>query len=81
MPYDDFFFLFRNRADVEGLSSEELELMEVAVEALTAILQHPHTHKYRSHVMKHSSNILEKFNKILDAESASPDHNKVILSI
>lgn len=55
--------------------------MEVAVEALTAILQHPHTHKYRSHVMKHSSNILEKFNKILDAESASPDHNKVILSI
>lgn len=71
------FFFDRNRADPEGMSSEEIEFTETTLEALTAIMQHPHTLKYRTYVVKHASNMLEKFTKILDAEKTSTDPNKV----
>lgn len=57
---------------------EELEISEMTTEALNAIMQRPSTRKYRSHVMKHTANILEKFGKILDAERSAPDPNKVL---
>lgn len=69
---------FRNREDPEGLSTEELELTEVTLEGLTAVVQHPNTHKYRNYIMKHTSNILEKFIKILQTEKTSSDPNKVV---
>lgn len=59
------------------MSSEEIDFTETTLEALTAIMQHPHTHKYRTYVVKHASNILEKFTKILDTERTSTDPNKV----
>lgn len=59
------------------MSSEEIELTETTLEALTAIMQHPHTHKYRNYVVKHAANMLEKFTKILDAEKTNADSNKV----
>lgn len=68
---------FRNKTDSEGLSCEEIELSEVTVEALTAIMQHPHTNKYKNHVTKYAAQILYKFEKILDAERNLPELNKV----
>lgn len=68
---------YRNKSDADGLSGEEIELSEVTVEALTAIIQHPHTHKYKNHVTKYAAQILYKFEKILDAERNMPELNKV----
>lgn len=63
--------------DPECMSSEEMELMEVTVEALTAIIQHPHTNRYQGLVMKCSADMLYKFEKILECERNSPECNKV----
>lgn len=68
---------FRNRADAEGMSLEELEITEMTTEALNAIMQRPSTRKYRSHVIKHTANFLDKFGKVLGAERANSDPNKV----
>ncbi|XP_017777342.1 PREDICTED: importin-13 [Nicrophorus vespilloides] len=73
-------FVYWNRIDPEGMSSEEMELTEVTLEALTAVIQHPHTSKYKSYILKHSANILEKFNKILETETGNPEPNKDILT-
>lgn len=54
-----------------------MELTEVTLEGLTAVVQHPNTHKYRSYIMKHTAIILEKFTKILQTEKTNPDPNKV----
>lgn len=59
------------------MSCEETELTEVTIEALTAIIQHPNTHKFKSYVAKYASCILEQFTKILDTERNSTDMNKV----
>lgn len=59
------------------MSSEEIELIEVCVEALTAIIQHPHTNKYKNHITKYGANVLYKFDKILDAERNNTEMNKV----
>jgi hypothetical protein len=59
------------------MSSEEMELTEVTVEALTAIIQHPHTNRYKNHVMKCSADMLYKFEKILENERNSLESNKV----
>lgn len=75
--FRDSYFFFRNREDPEGLSTEELELTEATLEALTAVVQHPNTHKYKNYVLKHTENILEKFSKILQAEGSNNDQNKV----
>lgn len=61
------------------MSLEELEITEMTTEGLNAIMQRPSTRKYRSHVMKHTANILEKFGKILEAERNSLDSNKVFV--
>lgn len=66
-----------NRADPEGMSLEELEITEMTTEALNAIMQRPSTRKYRSHVIKHTANFLEKFGRVLEAERTNPDPNKV----
>lgn len=63
------------------MSLEELEITEMTTEALNAIMQRPSTRKYKSHVMKHTSNIMEKFSKILDAERTNVDPNKVYLAL
>ncbi|CAH2016898.1 unnamed protein product [Acanthoscelides obtectus] len=39
------------------LMPEEMDVMETAVEALTAIIQHPHTHRYKNNVTKYAANI------------------------
>lgn len=59
------------------MSLEELEITEMTTEALNTIMQRPSTRKYRSHVIKHTANFLEKFGKILDVERTSSDPNKV----
>lgn len=59
------------------MSSEEIELTEVTVEAVTAIVQHPHTMRYKNHLMKCSADMLYKFEKILDYERNHPEGNKV----
>lgn len=61
------------------MNSEELEITEMTTEALNVVMQRPSTRKYRSHVMKHTANILRKFGAILEAERVSLDPNKVIL--
>lgn len=62
------------------MSSEEMELTEMTVEALTAIIQHPHSTRYKNHVLKYSADMLYKFDKILDCESNSPESNKDIVA-
>lgn len=57
---------------------EEEELIEVTVEAITTIIQHPHTHKYKNHVKKYAAQILYKFDKILETERNQQEMNKVI---
>lgn len=54
-----------------------MDLIEITVEALTAVFQHPHTHKYKNHVFKYAAQILGKFDKILDVERNQQDMNKV----
>lgn len=73
-------FVYWNRSDPECMSAEEMELIEVTLEALTAVVQHPHTTKYPGYVMKHTTNILDKFNKILNNEKASAELNKDIMT-
>ncbi|XP_022917881.1 importin-13 [Onthophagus taurus] len=73
-------FVYWHRSDPEGMSSEEMELAEVALETLTTIIQHPHTHKYKNHIIKHTADMMEKFSKILEAERNALDPNKDILA-
>ncbi|KAL3269998.1 hypothetical protein HHI36_009055 [Cryptolaemus montrouzieri] len=73
-------FVYWNRSDPEGLSLEEVELMEVTVETLSAIVQHPNTCKYRNHVNKFCANMLYKFQKILAMERCCEDPNKDVVS-
>ncbi|CAH1165774.1 unnamed protein product [Phyllotreta striolata] len=73
-------FVYWNKSDPEGLSCDEMDLIEVTVEALTAVFQHPHTHKYKTHVFKYAAQILEKFDKILDVERNQQDMNKDIVA-
>lgn len=67
----------RNRTDQEEMASEEMEVAEVTLEALTAVVHHPNTHKYRNYIMKHTADMLNKFTKILDSERNSSDPNNV----
>lgn len=67
----------RNRSDPEEMASEEMEVAEVTLEALTAVVHHPNTHKYRNYIMKHTANMLGKFMKILDMERSLSDPNNV----
>lgn len=55
-----------------------MELSEVALEALTAIAQHPNTAKYEHHLTKFAANVMYKFEKIFEAEMRCNDLNKVI---
>ncbi|EFA09709.1 importin-13 [Tribolium castaneum] len=73
-------FAYWNKTDPECMSPEEMELMEVTVEALTTIIQHPHTNRYHNHVMKCSADMLYKFEKILECERNSPESNKDIVA-
>ncbi|XP_018575465.1 importin-13 [Anoplophora glabripennis] len=73
-------FVYWNKSDADGLSGEEIELSEVTVEALTAIIQHPHTNKYKNHITKYAAQILYKFDKILDAERNLPELNKDVVA-
>lgn len=56
---------------------EEEELIEVTIEAITTIIQHPHTHKYKNLIKKFAEQILFKFEKILDSETNQQEMNKV----
>lgn len=56
---------------------EEEELIEVTIEAITTIIQHPQTYKYKTLVKKYAEQILFKFEKILDAETNQQEMNKV----
>lgn len=58
--------------------TEELDVIEIAVEALTSIIDHPQTHKFRNHVKKYAAQILDKFGKILDVERNQHELNKVL---
>lgn len=73
-------FVYWNRCDPEGLFSEEMELTEVTLEAISSIIQHPQTHKYRTYVIKHTSSMLESFSKILEVERVNSDQNKDIVN-
>lgn len=70
--------IFRNKSDPDGLIGEEEELIEVTVEALTTIIQHPHTYKYKNLVKKYAAQILYKFEKILETETTQQEMNKVV---
>lgn len=74
------YFIYWNKEDPECLNSEELEVAEVALEAITSVVQHPNTHKYHNYVIKLTENILYKFSKILKCEHANSDPNKDILT-
>lgn len=58
-----------------------MELSEVTVEALTAIVQHPHTTKYKFYVTKFAANVLYKFEKIIETERSSSELNKVNIDV
>ncbi|XP_050507704.1 importin-13 [Diabrotica virgifera virgifera] len=73
-------YVYWNKSDPEGLSGDEMDLMEITVEALTAIFQHPNTHKYKNHVFKYAAQILHKFDKILDVERNQQDMNKDVVA-
>nr|CAH7738201.1 unnamed protein product [Callosobruchus chinensis] len=73
-------FVYWNKTDPDGLMPEEMDVMETAVEALTAVIQHPNTHRYKNHVTKYAANILYKFEKILDAERSLPELNKDVVA-
>ncbi|XP_060533437.1 importin-13 [Cylas formicarius] len=73
-------FVYWHKGDPECLSGEEIELTEVTVEALTAVIQHPHTTRFRNSVNKHAASILYKFEKILDAERSCNDLNKDVVA-
>lgn len=73
-------FVYWSRSDPEEMASEEMEVAEVTLEALTAVVHHPNTHKYRNYIMKHTANMLGKFIKILDMERNSSEPNNDIMS-
>ncbi|KAB0794665.1 hypothetical protein PPYR_11504 [Photinus pyralis] len=73
-------YVYWNRQEAECLSSEELELTETAIEALSSIMLQPQTLKFNTYVLKHTRNILEKFGKILQTESLTGDSNKDIIA-
>ncbi|CAG9822067.1 unnamed protein product [Phaedon cochleariae] len=73
-------FVYWNKRDPEGLSCDEMDAIETTVEALTSIIQHPHTHKYKNHVLKYTAQILYSFDKILDIERNQQDMNKDIIA-
>ncbi|CAH0554758.1 unnamed protein product [Brassicogethes aeneus] len=73
-------FVYWQNSDHEDVSMEEMELTEVTVEALNAIMQHPHTFKYKNHVTKYGASMLYKFQRILDTERNSSDCNKDIVA-
>lgn len=73
-------FVYWNRCDPEGMFSEEMELTEVTLEAISSIIQHPHTHKYRTYVIKHTETMLNSFSKILQVERQNADQNKDIVN-
>lgn len=73
-------YVYWNRLEADCMSSEELELTEVAIEALSSIMLQPQTPKYTKYVLTHTSNILEKFGKILEQESQTGDPNKDIVA-
>lgn len=71
------FYVCRNRSVLSGMTSEEIELTEMTIETLTTVVQHPHSHRYKKHILAFTTQILEKFGKILDIERNSQDPNKV----
>ncbi|KAK9881689.1 hypothetical protein WA026_017206 [Henosepilachna vigintioctopunctata] len=73
-------FVYWNKSEPEGLSPEEMELMEVTIEALTAVIELPQTYKYKTYVNEFTVSMLFKFQKILMAEKVSPEPNKEVLS-
>ncbi|KAF5307676.1 hypothetical protein FQR65_LT06731 [Abscondita terminalis] len=73
-------YVYWNRLEAECLSPEELELTEVAIEALSSIMLQPQTLKYTKYVLTHTSNILDKFGKILEHECQTGDPNKDIVA-
>ncbi|KAF5269678.1 hypothetical protein FQA39_LY08601 [Lamprigera yunnana] len=73
-------YVYWNRLEVECMSSEELDLTEVAIEALSAVMLQPQTMNYPKHVLTHTSNILDKFGKILENECQIGDPNKDIVA-
>ncbi|KAF2883130.1 hypothetical protein ILUMI_23047 [Ignelater luminosus] len=73
-------YVYWNKTETESMSSEEMELTEVVLEALSSIMSQPQTHKYTRHILRHTSNILNKFGKILEKERQSADPNKDIIS-
>lgn len=66
-----------SRTDPDGMSSDEIELTEAAIEALTAMMSHPFTHKYPSIVIKNLTDMLDNFMKIIEIEQHNKDQNKV----
>ncbi|KAF7279174.1 hypothetical protein GWI33_007585 [Rhynchophorus ferrugineus] len=73
-------FVYWNKTDPECLSGEEIELLEIAVEALTSIVQHPSTSKFPDYVTKYTQNILFKFEKIIEAEKNADELNKDVVA-
>ncbi|XP_066144032.1 importin-13 [Euwallacea fornicatus] len=73
-------YVYWNKSDPECLSGEEMELSEVAVEALTAIVQHPDTSKYTYNVTKFVASMLYKFEKIIDTEIQTSSLNKDVIT-
>ncbi|KAL1494258.1 hypothetical protein ABEB36_009882 [Hypothenemus hampei] len=73
-------YVYWNKSDPECLSAEEIELSEVTTEALTAILRHPLSCKFKFHINKFAVNVLYKFQKIIDNELQSSEINKDVLA-
>ncbi|XP_018334256.1 importin-13 isoform X2 [Agrilus planipennis] len=73
-------FIYWCSEDSDGMASEEMDLIEVTLEALSSIILHPQTYKYKSYVSRHATNFLQNFNKILEKERHSPNSNKDIVA-
>lgn len=73
-------FVYWNKSDPEGLSCDEMDLIEITVEALTAVFQLPHAHQYKSYVFKYAAQIIPEFDKILDVERNQQDMNKDVVA-
>nr|XP_023016912.1 importin-13 [Leptinotarsa decemlineata] len=73
-------FIYWNRSDPDGLVMEEMDLIEVTLEALVGIIQHPYTSRFKNHILKFSANVLSKFDKILEAERNQEETNKELVA-
>ncbi|XP_044755741.1 importin-13 [Coccinella septempunctata] len=72
-------FIYWNRSDPDGLTTEETDLIEMCSDVFIVILQRPNVHKHRNLIMKICIDFLYKCRKILEVEGSKEDFNEDML--